>query len=72
MSEGRLRTKLVCELGVLLVELLGCQLLRGVIRLVSDHLLELYRSQSISLRNQYIHSFNIIGVLWFLLLELGC
>lgn len=67
MSEGRLRMKLVCGLGVLLEELLDYQLLGGVVHLVLGRLLELYRSRSRGLRNQYIHSFSIIDVLWFLL-----
>lgn len=71
MSEGHLQMKLVYELGVLLVGLLGYQLLEAVIRLVSGRLLELYRSRSIGLHSQYIRSFSIIGALWFLLLAQG-
>lgn len=65
MNEVHLRMKLACGLEVLLVGLLDYRLLEGVVHLVLSRLLGLYMSRSINLHSQYIHSFSIIGDLWF-------
>lgn len=65
MSVGRLRMRLVFGLLILLVILLGCQLLKDVVLLVLGLELELCKSRKLSPHSLCIHSFNIIGDLWF-------
>lgn len=62
MSVRRLRMRLVYELEVLLVKLLGYQLLIDEAHLALSRWLGLYRSQSIDLHSRYIRNFSIIGV----------
>lgn len=60
MNVGRLRMRLIYELEVLLVGLLGYRLLKDEVHRVLGHLLGLYKSQSINLHNQCTRSFSII------------
>lgn len=62
MSVRRLRMRLVYELEVLLVKLLGYQLLIDEAHLALSHWLGSYMSQSIGLHSRYIRNFSIIGV----------
>lgn len=72
MSVKHLQMRLVFELAALQVGLLGYLLLGGEVRLALGRWLGLYKSQSSGLRSRCTHSFNIIGVLLFSLLKLGC
>ena len=66
MSVVRLLMRLTREWSLLLVVLLGYQLLLvGVLRALALEW-ELYRSQSLGLHSQCIHSFNTIDVPWSL------
>lgn len=61
MSVRRLRMRLVYELEVLLVKLLGYPLLIDEAHLVLSRWLGLCRSQNIGLHSRCIRSFSIIG-----------
>lgn len=72
MSVIHLLRKLVFGLLFVWVEPSDYLLLVIVVLLVLGPRLESCRNQSLGLRSQYIHSFNIIDVLLFLRLERDC